>query len=66
MPVVLIFAEQQADGRMRRASLNAVEAGRQLADPVPIVHRWRIALGEYRLPVRIGWQTVCQATRACC
>jgi len=32
MPIVLIVAEQQPDGNLRKASLNAVSAGKQLAD----------------------------------
>jgi len=32
MPIVLIVAEQQPDGHLRKASLNAITAGKQLAD----------------------------------
>jgi electron transfer flavoprotein alpha subunit len=32
MPIVLIVAEQQPDGNLRKATLNAVGAGKQLAD----------------------------------
>jgi electron transfer flavoprotein alpha subunit len=32
MPIVLIVAEQQPDGNLRKASLNAVGAGKQLAE----------------------------------
>jgi len=32
MPIVLIVAEQQPDGNLRKASLNAISAGKQLAD----------------------------------
>ncbi|MBZ4394436.1 electron transfer flavoprotein subunit alpha/FixB family protein [Myxococcus sp. MISCRS1] len=32
MPIVLIVAEQQPDGNLRKASLNAITAGKQLAD----------------------------------
>ncbi|MFN0060951.1 MAG: electron transfer flavoprotein subunit alpha/FixB family protein [Myxococcaceae bacterium] len=32
MPNVLIFVEQQPDGRLRKASLNAISAGKMLAD----------------------------------
>ncbi|QSQ13366.1 electron transfer flavoprotein subunit alpha/FixB family protein [Myxococcus landrumensis] len=32
MPIVLIVAEQQPDGHLRKASLNAIGAGKQLAD----------------------------------
>src|SRR5690348_13579184 len=31
MPTVLIFVEQQHDGRLRKASLHAIEAGKQLS-----------------------------------
>ena len=34
MSIVLIVAEQQPDGHLRKASLNAVSAGKQLADKV--------------------------------
>ncbi|AEI65238.1 electron transfer flavoprotein subunit alpha/FixB family protein [Corallococcus macrosporus] len=32
MPIVLIVAEQQPDGNLRKASLNAISAGKQLAE----------------------------------
>ncbi|HVG62919.1 MAG TPA: electron transfer flavoprotein subunit alpha/FixB family protein, partial [Hyalangium sp.] len=32
MPIVLIVAEQQPDGNLRKATLNAVTAGRTLAE----------------------------------
>ena len=32
MPIVLIVAEQQPDGNLRKATLNAISAGKQLAE----------------------------------
>jgi electron transfer flavoprotein alpha subunit len=32
MPIVLIIAEQQPDGHLRKATLNAITAGKQLAE----------------------------------
>ena len=32
MPIILIIAEQQPDGNLRKATLNAISAGRTLAE----------------------------------